>query len=432
MARVRGGGGGGTSGRGGGGGPPAAPADEPKLPRGMRETAALLRTNGYGVLNEEKLRHPHRAPEGAAGPSRPQQAPQQQQAQRQVRLVEPEAERRRPADKRKQREASASEDERPARSGGAARSTQLQSAPSQGLKRVRSSWKIRPLLVGASQRCWLNTQLQNCNRLICCSACLLPARLLPARLQPARLQARRTCCRTVYCCLLLQMRSCRCSWRATTPRCCTMTAASSTSGCSTASQVGAGTVVVACMSSAAGVGRERVLLLSVHTAHRAPAIKSSRASRLGCLQSLAPRLDTPCRPPHLPCCLPGAADPADGFPYPLVVQDRDLRTLLEIKPPGEGGVPGGELAAAVPAAAAAGGEGIIVPVVRLLPEAEQPDHLVREQEPPVVQRMQDVEQPDVVGASAAAQAASAAWRSAERAVALDPPYIRYVQVRRGW
>ncbi len=134
--------------------------------------------------------------------------------------------------------------------------------------------------------------------------------------------------------------------------------------------------------------------------------------------------------------LPGAADPADCFPYPLVVQDRDLRTLLEIKPPGEGGVPGGELAAAVPAAAAAaaGGEGIIVPTVHLLPYAEQPDNLVREQEPPVVQRMQDAEQPDVVGVSAAAQAASAAWRSAERAVALDPPYIRYVQVRRvaGW
>lgn len=113
-----------------------------------------------------------------------------------------------------------------------------------------------------------------------------------------------------------------------------------------------------------------------------------------------------------------------------MVQDRDLRTLLEIKPPGEGGLPGGELAAALPvaAAAAAGGEGIIVPTVRLLPDAEQPDNLVREQEPPVVQRMQDVEQPDVIGASAAAQAASAAWRSAERAVALDPPYIRYVQV----
>ncbi len=157
MARVRGGGGASSSGRGGGGGGPAAraEADEPKLPRGMRETAALLRANGYGVLNEEKLRHPHRAEGDAARPSRPQQPQQeqqQQQQQRTVRLVEPEAaaERRRAADKRKQRDASSSEDERPARSGGAARSTQLQPAPSQGLKRVRSSWKIRPLLVGAS------------------------------------------------------------------------------------------------------------------------------------------------------------------------------------------------------------------------------------------------------------------------------------------
>lgn len=123
----------------------------------------------------------------------------------------------------------------------------------------------------------------------------------------------------------------------------------------------------------------------------------------------------------------GAADPADTFPYPLVVQDRDLRTLLEIKPPGEGEPPGGELAA-VPATAAGEEGGIIVPTVRLLDDAQQPDNLVREQDPPVVQRMQDSEQPDVVGQSAAAQAASAAWRSAERAVALDPPYIRYVQV----
>ena len=150
MARVRAGGGASSSGGGGGRGGPTAhtAAHEPKLPRGMRETAALLRANGYGVLNEEKLRHPHRDDGGAAGP----QQQQQQQPQRQVRLVEPEptAERRRTAaDKRKQRDASSSEDERPARSGGAARSTQPQPAPSQGLKRVRSSWKIRPLLVGA-------------------------------------------------------------------------------------------------------------------------------------------------------------------------------------------------------------------------------------------------------------------------------------------
>lgn len=142
-------------------------------------------------------------------------------------------------------------------------------------------------------------------------------------------------------------------------------------------------------------------------------------------------------PPAAPA---GRADPAEGFPFPLVVLDRDLRTVLEIKPPSEQQQADGDLrqaaaAAAAPAAArsAAAGDGIIVPVVRELPLAEQPDSLVRSAGPPVVQRMQmqPAEQPDVAGTSAAAQAASAAWRSAERAVALDPPYIRYVQVWAG-
>lgn len=135
--------------------------------------------------------------------------------------------------------------------------------------------------------------------------------------------------------------------------------------------------------------------------------------------------------PALPLPLAGLADPADGFPYPLVVQDKELRTLLEIKPPDQ--QPAGELRLRLPPAAAAAtgsGEGIVVPTVRTLPLAEQPDQLVREQEPPVVKRLvSDAhEAPDVAGTSAAAQAASAAWLSAERAVALDPPYIRYVQV----
>lgn len=108
------------------------------------------------------------------------------------------------------------------------------------------------------------------------------------------------------------------------------------------------------------------------------------------------------------------------------MQDKDLRTLLEIKPPEQ--QPAGELRLAL-APAGGGGGGIIVPTVTLLPPTEQPDLLVREQEPPVVQRMQQSEQPDLAGTSAAALAASAAWRSAELAAALDPPYIRYVQVR---
>lgn len=138
----------------------------------------------------------------------------------------------------------------------------------------------------------------------------------------------------------------------------------------------------------------------------------------------------------------GAADPADSCPYPLLVQDKDQRTLLELRPPSEqqqqqpGGA--GELRQAAaggpPGAAGGSGSSIVVPTVRLLPLQEQPDQLVREQGPPVVQRcmQQDYQEgPDVAGTSAAALAASAAWRSAERAVALDPPYIRYVQVREG-
>lgn len=125
----------------------AATAGEPKLPRGSRETAALLRANGYGVLNQEKLRHKHDVPAGA-----PQQAPpQQQQQQRHVRVMEPPVAQaaRRPADKRKHAEPSSSEDERPVRStrsGGAQQ--QPHALQGGGMKRVRSSWKMRPLLVG--------------------------------------------------------------------------------------------------------------------------------------------------------------------------------------------------------------------------------------------------------------------------------------------
>lgn len=123
------------------------------------------------------------------------------------------------------------------------------------------------------------------------------------------------------------------------------------------------------------------------------------------------------------------ADPADGLPYPLVVQDRDMRTLLEVRPPDAAAGEGGSAEAAHPVLPPPrGGEGIIVPTVRLLPPLEQPDELlVREAGPPVVQRSA-AEVPDVPGTSAVALAALAAWRSAEAAVAADPPYIRYVQV----
>lgn len=86
AGRVRsgaGGGGraGGHKGRGGGGAaaPPPPGPEAARLPRGLRETAALLRDNGYGVLNEEKLRPGHHHDE------QPPAGRQQQQQQRTVR-----------------------------------------------------------------------------------------------------------------------------------------------------------------------------------------------------------------------------------------------------------------------------------------------------------------------------------------------------------
>lgn len=205
-------------------------------------------------------------------------------------------------------------------------------------------------------------------------------------------------------------------------RCCTTMVASSTSGCWTARLVRGGSWTAAAAACASdGCAAAAHLHWSCCCRHRVAL----------CADLLSSRLSS--------SCPAGLADPSEGLPYPLVVQDKELRTLLEIKPAAEAGPgqPGGELraaaaqAAAAAAAAVAGDEGpaIIVPTVRTLPAGEQPDLLVREQEPPVVQRMQDAEGPDVAGTSAAARAASDAWRSAKRAVALDPPYIRYVQVR---
>jgi hypothetical protein len=77
-----------------------------------------------------------------------------------------------------------------------------------------------------------------------------------------------------------------------------------------------------------------------------------------------------------------------------------------------------ELRQAAPAAAGGHTSSIVVPTVRLLPLDQQPDQLVRDQGPPVVQRMQDSEQPDVAGTSAAALAASAAWRRRSAASAI--------------
>lgn len=146
----------------------------------------LLRANGYAVLNEDKLRrqpqpspvgegrstHQQHAQPAAAGQQQQaaeQQSQQQQQpARRQVRIVEPaqqQRQARRLAEKRKHvSEPSSSEGEEErgaARSQAGPRGQQLaqQPAPSQqqqqqqpgisgGMKRVRSAWKMRPLLIG--------------------------------------------------------------------------------------------------------------------------------------------------------------------------------------------------------------------------------------------------------------------------------------------
>ena len=146
-------------------------------------------------------------------------------------------------------------------------------------------------------------------------------------------------------------------------------------------------------------------------------------------------------------CEAGAADPAEGFPYPLVVQDEELRTVLEIKEPAGPPVPtaaaaaAAAKAAAVKRAAAKGATtgttvtatGITVPTWRVLPESDCPDTMLRAMDPqdvPVVHRNpngDDSPAPDVVGRSPAAVAAAAAWSSAQAALASDPPYSRYVQ-----
>lgn len=137
-------------------------------------------------------------------------------------------------------------------------------------------------------------------------------------------------------------------------------------------------------------------------------------------------------------CEVGAADPTHGFPYPLVVHDSDLRTVLEIKEPAA--IPPQTAAAAVAAArakrakknASDGTAAITVPTWSVLPEKQRADAMLRAMDPndvPVVNRNigDDNSLPDVHGSSAAAAAVAAAWSSAQAALASDPPFLRYVQ-----
>ena len=179
--------GGGRGRSGGGSAPVAPPPDEPlRLPRGSRETAALLRAFGYALLYKEKLRRPQaqaqqgdgeraqqHAQPAAAGEQQQQQQQsrkvqrrqQEQQAEeeeeqqdqqlqrelrpRMVRIVEP------PRSQHKRKHGSSSDDEeyRPSRSARGAPAAPQPPPPQPqvqqpGMKRVRSSWKMRPLLIG--------------------------------------------------------------------------------------------------------------------------------------------------------------------------------------------------------------------------------------------------------------------------------------------
>eukprot|EP00887_Chlorella_sp_A99_P008161 scaffold12.g8161.t1 len=128
-------------------------------------------------------------------------------------------------------------------------------------------------------------------------------------------------------------------------------------------------------------------------------------------------------------CEDGRADPAEGFPYPLLVQDQDLRTVLEIRPPEQQAIQaqlrceGG--AAALVASAEA--EAIVVPRIRALPAREQPDVLAAAGPAavPVVQRAPE-EGPSGAPLPAGGRAAAGAAAQGD-ALSADPPYIRYVQ-----
>lgn len=146
----------------------------------------------------------------------------------------------------------------------------------------------------------------------------------------------------------------------------------------------------------------------------------------------------------------GVASAADAAPYPLIVQDSDFRTLLEIRPGGgngceEAGSGAGAAGAAAPGCGRPGprpGSGIAVPRATLLPPALQPDVMLLAGEgPPIVEHRMGGEDAtpgpaseakggrgDGGSGSASPPPAAAAAAALPPQLQRDPPYTRYVQV----
>ncbi|KFM26242.1 Soluble inorganic pyrophosphatase 2 [Auxenochlorella protothecoides] len=145
----------------------------------------------------------------------------------------------------------------------------------------------------------------------------------------------------------------------------------------------------------------------------------------------------------------GVASAADAAPYPLIVQDSDFRTLLEIRPGGgngceEAGSGAGAAGAAAPGCGRPGprpGSGIAVPRATLLPPALQPDVMLLAGEgPPIVEHRMGGEDAtpgpaseakggrgDGGSGSASPPPAAAAAAALPPQLQRDPPYTRYVQ-----
>lgn len=123
---------------------------------------------------------------------------------------------------------------------------------------------------------------------------------------------------------------------------------------------------------------------------------------------------------HLHLHAAGKADPSEAMPYPLVIQDHDLRTLLEIKLP-EPTLPPPRPQQQTAKHAQHVTSSIAVPTTRVLPQDEQPDIVLRDKDSsdvPVVQRS--------VGNTPPGQAAEpmSVGLPVDEEMKKDPPYLR--------
>ncbi|KAK2079583.1 hypothetical protein QBZ16_001978 [Prototheca wickerhamii] len=130
----------------------------------------------------------------------------------------------------------------------------------------------------------------------------------------------------------------------------------------------------------------------------------------------------------------GRESAAGAAPYPLIVQDPELRTILEIRGPSEdarGADAGGQARAG---RAGDGPEAIAVPGVRVLPPEEQPDLMLeRGEAPPVIQLRTGLADEAELGSADGVMPSGVAAPGVSTAAPLppqlerDPPYSRYVQ-----